>query len=76
MRDEISNVEQIVESCQKISTDLSVEQQMAQDNENKVEKLKDFTIQNCNEICSNASSYAESLKKTKITGLLFWFFCK
>lgn len=68
VRDEISNVEQIVESCQKISTDLSVEQQMAQDNENKVEKLKDFTIQNCNEICSNASSYAESLKKTKITG--------
>merc|ERR1719320_1071130 len=33
-----------------------------------VEKLKDFTTQNCNEICSNASSYAESLKKPKITG--------
>jgi len=68
VHDEISHVKQIVESCEKISTDLSVEQQVAQENENKITKLKDFTTQNCNEIRSNASSYAESLKKPKITG--------
>jgi len=68
MNVEISHAEQIIDKCGKIFVDLSGEQQMAEENIEKISQLKEFSSQNCNEIRSNASNYAESLRKPNITG--------